>query len=94
MEKSDSNLVELTRVYDPIEADLLAAFLEDGDIEFHMRRSARTMASLMPSSETPVKFMVYEQDLEQAKSLLEEYSAAQNASVPPDENAASDSDDE
>lgn len=82
---SDDKLVELTRIYDPVAADLFAAFLEDGDIEFQMRRSARSMASVMPSSETPTVFMVYEEDFESAKELLEDYQNAQASSLPPDD---------
>ena len=80
---SDEKLVELTRIYDPIAADLFAAFLEDGGIEFQMRRSARSMASVMPSAETPTIFMVYEQDLETGKELFETYKKEQAASLPP-----------
>lgn len=81
----EDKLVELTRVTDPVEADLLAAFLEDGELEFQMRRSARTMAPIMPASEVATVFMVYEQDLESAKDLLEEYREVQAASIPPDD---------
>jgi len=82
--KNSNDRVELVKIYDPVEADLFAAFLEDGGIEFQMRRSARTMAGLMPSSETPVSFHVYEEELEPAKALLEEYKKSQAASLPLD----------
>ena len=80
-------LVELTRIYEQVEADLVAAFLEDDGLEFQMRRSARTMAPMMPTSQVPTIFMVYEADLERAKTLLEEYRKNQAASIPPDEAA-------
>ena len=83
---SDDKLVELIRIYDPVAADLFAAFLEDGDIEFQMRRSARSMATVMPSSETPTIFMVYEEDLENAKELLEDYQEGQASSLPADDS--------
>lgn len=90
---SDDKLVELTRIYDPVAADLLAAFLEDGGIEFQMRRSARSMATVMPSAETPTIFMVYDEDLETAKELLEDYNRGQSASLPPDNDTEDDTDD-
>ena len=82
---NEEKLVELVRIADPIEADLFAAFLEDGGLEFQMRRSARTMAPALTSSETATKFMVYDGDLERAKVLLEDYRKGQAASVPPTE---------
>jgi hypothetical protein len=82
---TENKLVELTRVYDQVEADLIAAFLEDDGLEFQMRRSARTMATIMPPSEVPTIIMVYETDLERAKDLLEEYRKVQAASLPPDD---------
>ena len=90
---SDEKLVELTRIYDPIAADLFAAFLEDGGLEFQMRRSARSMATVMPSAETPTIFMVYQQDLETAKELLETYKTEQAASLPPDNDSIDDEED-
>ena len=81
----EEKLVELTRLYDQVGADLFAAFLEDDGLEFQMRRSARSMASVMPASETPTIFMVYEADLERAKVLLDDYQKAQKASLPPEE---------
>jgi len=80
----DEKLAELIRIYDQIEADLFAAFLENGNLEFQMRRSARSMAPALPSAGTPTVFMVYEADHERAKELLEEYKRVQAASVPPD----------
>ncbi|MDJ0764566.1 MAG: hypothetical protein QNJ97_16430 [Myxococcota bacterium] len=77
-------LVELTRVADPVEADLLAAFLEADGLEFQMRRSARTMAPAFPTAQSATIFMVYEADVTRAQALLEEYSRAQAATTPPD----------
>ena len=90
--EQDSKLVELTRLYDQTEADLFAAFLEDDGLEFQMRRSARSMATILPTSEAPTIFMVYEEDLERAKDLLEEYQRIQAASIPPDDPAAPEDD--
>ena len=83
----DGKLVELTKIFDQTEADLLAAFLEDDGLEFQMRRSARSMAPIMPTSQVPTVFMVYEADLERAKVLLDDYNTAQAASIPPDDPA-------
>ena len=87
---STENLVELVRIPDPVEADLFAAFLEDDGLEFQMRRSARTMAPAMPSSQTSTVFMVYSEDLERASVLLDDYRKGQAASIPPDDEAQSD----
>lgn len=84
MTKQD-NLVELTRIYDQVEADLLAAFLEDDGLEFQMRRSARTMAPALPTAETPTIFMVFSEDEERAKDLLNEYREAQKADSSPND---------
>jgi hypothetical protein len=66
---------ELIRVHDPIEADLLAAFLGDGDIDFVVlnRQSAGLMHALMPRAANPVLFRVSTEDMERAQSLLDEY---------------------
>ncbi len=81
----DDNLVELTRIFDQTEADLFAAFLEDDGIEFQMRRSARSLAPMLPTAGTPTVFMVYKADQERAKVLLDDYKKAQAASVPPED---------
>lgn len=82
--ENEGRFVELTRVFDPIEADLLAAFLEDGEVEFEMvnRESARVMASLLSPMQNPVIFHVREEDLEQAALLLQEYRSMQAAAPP------------
>lgn len=100
MEEQD-RVVELVRVFDMIEADLIAAFLEDDGLEFQIVRSARSMAPLLPGAETPTIIKVYETDMERARALLEEYGRLQNRvdvpSVFPEqngENASNDEDDE
>lgn len=82
MEDQD-RVVELIRVFDMIEADLIAAFLEDDGLEFLLERSARSMAPLFPGAESPIIIKVYEEDLERAKALLDEYGRLQQrADVP------------
>ena len=51
-----SEYVELVRISDPVQADLLAAFLEDGDIEFQVvnRSGAGFMSQLIPRAANPV----------------------------------------
>jgi hypothetical protein len=53
MEKQKDEFEELVRLNDQIEADLLAAFLEDGDVTFKLINNAVTMAPLMPPSQVP-----------------------------------------
>jgi hypothetical protein len=76
--EEQEKVVELVRVFDMIEADLIAAFLEDDGLEFRIVRSARSMAPLLPGAESPTIIKVYESDLERARALLEEYGRLQN----------------
>ena len=78
---------ELVRIGDPIQADLLAAFLEDGDLHFQIinRHSAGFMANLVPREANPVIFKVLEPDMEQGNTLLLEYRKLQNAELIPSE---------
>ena len=93
MTADNDKFKELVRIGDPIEADLLAAFLEDGEITFKLIKTAQTMASLMPATQTPIVFQVLEDDLPRAQELLEEYREQQRASMPPDANGNNDSED-
>lgn len=70
---------ELIRIGNPIEADLLAAFLEDGEITFKLVKSAQTMAPILPSSQAPIVFYVLKEDIPRANELIEAYREAQNA---------------
>ena len=79
MNESQERFKELARVGDPLEADLLAAFLEDGDVTFKLIKTAQTMASLMPASQTPIVFHVLEEDLPRARELLQAYREQQSS---------------
>jgi len=83
----EERFVELVRIGDPIQADLLAAFLEDGEIDFQCinRTTAGLMAQLMPRAQNPVIFRVREEDLERAEDLLAEYRKMQEAELIPSE---------
>ena len=78
-----SEYVELTRVSDPVQADLLAAFLEDGDVEFQVvnRSGAGFMSQLIPRAANPVVFRILTDDLERGKLLLKEYEGLQSQRV-------------
>ena len=80
----EEHMVELTRVTDPIEADLLAAFLDNNSVEFQMSKSAQTMSTMVPSG-SPIVFMVFEEHLGVAKEAVDEYIRIQKASIPPDD---------
>ncbi|MBN2714813.1 MAG: hypothetical protein JXX14_03095 [Deltaproteobacteria bacterium] len=84
-----SEYVELTRVSDPVQADLLAAFLEDGDVEFQVvnRSGAGFMSQLIPRSANPVLFRILATDFERGKVLLEEYNTLQLQPTPSDDDA-------
>ena len=73
METETEEFEELIRMTDRVEADLLAAFLEDGDVTFKLIKNAQTMASLMPSSQVPVVIQVLKEDLPRAQELLETF---------------------
>lgn len=83
----NSEYVELTRISDPVQADLLAAFLEDGDVEFQVvnRSGAGFMSQLIPRSANPVVFRILRDDLERGRVLLEEYNSLQSQPAPPDD---------
>ena len=90
MSGDNENYEELVRIADPIEADLLAAFLEDGEITFKLVKSAQTMASLMPSSQAPIVFYALKDDIPRAQELLEAYRDSQTLSA--DDNSEEDDD--
>jgi hypothetical protein len=73
MENDQDKFQELTRLNDLIEADLLAAFLENGDVTFKVIRTSQTMASIVPRTQNPIIFQVLEEHLPRAQELLEEY---------------------
>jgi hypothetical protein len=89
-----SEYVELVRISDPVQADLLAAFLEDGDIEFQVvnRSGAGFMSQLIPRAANPVLFRILAKDLERGKVLLSEYQMLQQKPSSPDENDDNDGD--
>lgn len=82
-----SEYLELIRIGDPVQADLFAAFLDDGDVEFQVvnRSGAGFMSQLIPRAANPVVFRVLEEDLERGKILLDEYRAMQKVVMPSDE---------
>jgi len=80
---------ELTRVTDRIEADLLAAFLEDDEVTFKMIKNAQTMASLMPPSQVPVVFHVLKEHIPRAKDLLEAFQEEKKKQIDDAEDEAS-----
>ncbi len=91
-----SEYVELVRISDPVQADLLAAFLEDGDIEFQVvnRSGAGFMSQLIPRAANPVLFRILAKDLDRGKVLLSEYQMLQQKPSSPDENDGDDSGEE
>ena len=82
---NDSDYVELTSITDPIEADLFAAYLEDGGIEFQIinRMNAQMLGGLIAPGQNPVIISVRKDQIEEAASLLKQYREAQRKSVPP-----------
>lgn len=79
MENPQDEFEALIRVTDRIEANALAAFLEDDGVIFKMIQNAQTMASLMPPAEVPVSFHVLKEHIPRAKQLLETYRKDQEA---------------
>lgn len=80
---NDGGYVELTQIIDPVEAELLVAFLKDGGVDFRInnRMGARMLSGLMPASENRVLIFVREDDLERAQALLEEYRGMESAEM-------------
>jgi hypothetical protein len=91
-----SEYVELVRISDPVQADLLAAFLEDGDIEFQVvnRSGAGFMSQLIPRAANPVLFRILAKDLDRGKVLLSEYQMLQQKPSSPNEDDDDDSGEE
>ncbi len=81
----DGNFVELVRIGDPIEADLLTAFLGNSEIEFIVQNRVGTgmMNQLMPRAQNAVIFRVREEHLDRARELLEEYRKMQAGEIIP-----------
>lgn len=84
---SEEQFVELTRIADPIAADLLAVFLDDCELEYQMldRSSAPVLASMLPKAQRPVTFRVRLADLVRARQLVAEYQKLQDAELLPSE---------
>ncbi len=81
----DGNFVELVRIGDPIQADLITAFLGDSEIEFIVqnRIGPGMMSQLMPRAQNAVIFRVRKENLERAQELLEEYRKMQSGEIIP-----------
>jgi hypothetical protein len=86
-DNDEPRFVELTSVSDPIQAELLAVFLDSTGLEFRMLgvRSAPVLAGLIPGAQEPVVFQVPEDRLETARELLTEYQLAQAREFVPSE---------
>lgn len=84
---SEEQFVELTRIADPIAADLLAVFLDDRELEYQMlgRSSAPVLASMLPQARRPVTFRVRMVDLVRARKMVTEYQELQSAELLPSE---------
>ena len=76
----EGHFVELERIGDPIQAELLTAFLGDSEIEFIVqnRVGPGMMSQLMPRAQNAVIFRVREEHLERGNELLEEYRKMQS----------------
>jgi hypothetical protein len=79
--------VRLASISDPVEAELLAVFLDNHGLEFGMtdRHSAPVLGGLTPQVQRPVSFLVPEDQLEHGRSLLEEYQRLQAREAVPSE---------
>ncbi|MFO8070342.1 MAG: DUF2007 domain-containing protein [Polyangia bacterium] len=79
--------VQLASISDPMEAELLAVFLDNHGLEFGMtdRHSAPVLGGLTPQVQRPVSFLVPANRLEQGRSLLEEYERLQAREAVPSE---------
>jgi hypothetical protein len=89
---ADNTFVELVRVADPVDADLLALFLDDSELEYQMldRGSAPIQASMLPRAQRPVTFRVRRSALDHARALLDEYVRLQGATPTPDDTSSPD----
>ena len=87
MATDNENFVELCRVNDPIEAELLAAFLDDADLEFAMTDpgGAGIVGAITPQTQTQIVFRVAEEDTPYANELLDEYRRMQAGPLLPSE---------
>ena len=86
-ENEEPRYVELTSAADPVQADLLAIFLDSAGLEFRMTgvRSAPVLAGLTPAAQEPVMFHVPEDQFEHGRELLAEYQLAQAREFVPSE---------
>jgi hypothetical protein len=83
----NDNFVELCRVNDPVSADLLAAFLDDADLEFIVTDpgSAGITGAITPQTQTQIIFRVAEEDMPYAEELMDEYRRMQAGPLLPSE---------
>jgi len=86
-DKDETRFMELTRIPDPIQAELLAIFLDNSGLEFRMvgMRSAPVLAALIPGAHEPVIFEVPADQFEHGRELLTEYELAQAREFVPSE---------
>lgn len=86
-DNDEPRFVELTTVADPIQAELLAVFLDSNDLEFRMLgiRSAPVLTALNPGAQEPVVFEVPADRLDSAEELLTEYQLMQSREFVPSE---------
>lgn len=82
---SEDKYVELVQISDPVEADLLAVYLDNTDLEYQVldRTRAPVLAGMLPKARRPVRFRVLRENLAHAQELIEEYRQLQAASLMP-----------
>jgi hypothetical protein len=83
----NEDFVELCRLNDPIAADLLAAFLDEAELEYAVTDpgSAGIMGAITPATQTQIVFRVAEEDAPYAEELLDEYRKMQAGPLLPSE---------
>jgi len=84
-DNDNDTFVELVRVASPIDADLLAVYLDQCELDFQMldRASAPVLASMLPKAQRPVTFRVRLADLVRARELVAEYDKLQSVELLP-----------
>ncbi len=81
--KDKADLVEVTRVYGPFEADLIKSFLEShGIISIIRGRTAPFVYPLTVDGMAEFKVLVQEADLEKARELVAAMPAAEDEEGP------------
>ena len=83
----NDEFAELCRVNDPVSADLLAAFLDEADLEFAVTDpgSAGIAGAMTPQTQTQIIFRVAEEDMPYAQELMDEYRRMQAGPLLPSE---------